>query len=177
MDLTINYFNPGWFIFSKENNGEPAISERFRIGTHIGDAITGVAREFYLESFQRVLKSGEIWHHDYECSSPETFRLFHQTAYPLHSREGIVIVNSLVTEHPHDPGVDLGEKEIERIYLQKTGFITQCSNCRRVQRASSESEWDWVPALVSKMPDNVSHTFCQICYDYYFKRRRRTDER
>lgn len=54
-DRTLSYLNPGWFIFARENGGEPAISERFGIGTFIGDAMAGKARGFYLEAFQGTL--------------------------------------------------------------------------------------------------------------------------
>ena len=54
-DLTLNYFNPAWFQFAAENDGEPAISERFGLGTYIGNAIDGTARDYYLEVYQTIL--------------------------------------------------------------------------------------------------------------------------
>lgn len=42
-DLTLNYLNPAWFTFAAENEGEPAISERFHLGTDIGVAMIGSA--------------------------------------------------------------------------------------------------------------------------------------
>jgi hypothetical protein len=41
-------------------------------------------RSFYLTAYRQALATGKVWHHDYECSSPESFRLFHQAFYPLH---------------------------------------------------------------------------------------------
>jgi hypothetical protein len=54
-------------------------------------------------------------------------------------------------------------------YLHASGFIHQCSNCRRSQHALNEDEWHWVPGFVKNMPKNVSHTICPTCYDYYWK--------
>ena len=42
-DLTLNYLNPGWFNFAGDNDGEPAISAKFIIGSYIGDAMAGPA--------------------------------------------------------------------------------------------------------------------------------------
>ena len=43
-DLTLNYLNPAWFAFAAENEGEPAISQRFHLGAGIGVAMIGSAR-------------------------------------------------------------------------------------------------------------------------------------
>ncbi len=167
-DLTLNYLNPGWFRFAKENDGEPVISERFALGTPIGDSMAGSVRGYYLEVFQGLLQSGDVWHHDYECSSPETHRLFHQSVYPLYNRSGLIIVNSLVKEQPHDADARPSCLPARHLYTKETGFISQCSNCRRVQRAS-EDVWDWVPAWIKNMPDNTSHSLCQLCFEYYYE--------
>ena len=168
-DLTLNYLNPGWFNFARDNDGEPAISARFILGSYIGDAMAGPARGYYLEIFQGILATGKVWHHDYECSSPEKYRIYHQSVYPLYKKNGLIIVNSLVKEQPHDARTRKPRSPVKENYLQETGFITQCSNCRRVQRASRQDVWDWVPAWIKKMPENTSHTFCPICYEYYYE--------
>lgn len=62
-DLTLNYLNPAWFTFAAENEGEPAISARFHLGTDIGGAMIGSARDYYLDIFQKILQTGEVWHH------------------------------------------------------------------------------------------------------------------
>lgn len=168
-DLCINYLNPAWFVFSQENDGEPDISERFGIGTYIGEALSGSVRDYYLDAFQRILQKGEVWHHDYECSSPDRFRLYHQSVYPLHKRRGLVIVNSLVTEQVFNENLRKVSPAAMNLYTQETGFIVQCSNCRRVQSATRQGVWDWVPAWVKDMPANTSHSFCQICFEYYYE--------
>jgi hypothetical protein len=168
-DLCINYLNPAWFVFSQENDGEPDISERFGLGTYIGEALSGSARDYYLDAFQRILQKGAVWHHDYECSSPDRFRLYHQSVYPLYKRQGLVIVNSPVTEQLFNESFRILCPATTNLYTQETGFIVQCSNCRRVQSTTRQDVWDWVPALVKDMPANTSHSFCPMCFEYYYE--------
>jgi hypothetical protein len=170
--LALNYLNPGWFVFARENDGEPAISERYGVGARIGDAMAGDARDFYLEAFQGVLQTGNVWHHDYECSTPNVFRIYHQSVYPLLEQRGLLVVNSLVKEQPHDAGTRVPRLPREELYVSDTGFISQCSNCRRVQRVSQPDVWDWVPAWVEQMPSHTSYTFCPVCFEYYWRYRR-----
>jgi hypothetical protein len=167
-DLLLIYFNRAWFSFARENEGEPMISEKFPLGAHLGDAIKGELRDYYLASYVNALQTGMVWHHDYECSSPDVLRIYHQAAYPLARRQGLAVVNSLVRAQPHDPVERPPHEPIEALYLQKTGLITQCSNCRRTLRASAPECWDWVPAWVEKMPENTSHSICKICFEYYY---------
>ena len=166
-NLVLIYFNPAWFNFARDNDGEPAISERFILGTHICDFITGEILEYYLEVFQRILQTGKIWHHDYECSSPKMLRKFYQTVYPLYERKGLLIVNSLVKEAPQDENAINPHEAIDAYYRQPSGLITQCCNCRRIRRVGNQDEWDWVPAWVEKIPEKTSHTICKVCFEFY----------
>jgi hypothetical protein len=54
-------------------------------------------------------------------------------------------------------------------YLQSTGFINQCSNCRHCQRVGQEEIWEWILEWVERKPDNLSHSICPTCFDYYWK--------
>jgi hypothetical protein len=168
-ELTLNYLNPGWFDFARENDGDAVISERFILGSYIGDALRGEARDYYLGAFQDILRTGKVWHHDYECSSPDKFRLYHQSVYPLYNRAGLISVNSLVKEQPFDVIAGVPHQPVDAFYVNKTGFVAQCSNCRRFRRASDQDVWDWIPAWVKQMPQNTSHTFCPPCYEYYYR--------
>ena len=99
-DLSLAYVNPAWFRFAQENGGEPAISERFAIGTPVEAGIHGPLKPYYLARFQAALHSGVPWRQTYECSSADTFRMYHQTVYPLRNEGGLVIVNSLAVQEP-----------------------------------------------------------------------------
>jgi hypothetical protein len=166
-ELTLIYLNPSWFTFARENDGEPDISDNFTLGTYICNHISGYVRGFYLEAYQTVLRTGKVWQHVYECSSPEIFRSFHQTTYPLHNKCGLIIVNSLVEERPHDLNTRKTCQPNEQLYVKDTGLIAQCGNCRRVQRACQLDIWDWVPSWVAKVPNTTSYGICPICLDYY----------
>ncbi len=167
--LLLIYLNPAWFVFADENHGNPDITERFTIGTPVLSAISAALRPFYGSAYRRTLRTGVVWHHDYECSTAARFRSFHQTAYPLHNRQGILVINSLTEERPQDATARPAHKPDMKTYMGKSGMITQCANCRRIQRISPETIWDWVPEWVSHMPMNTTGGLCPICYDFYWK--------
>ena len=170
-ELSLIYLNPAWFRFAEENGGEPAISKRFGVGTAAGAAIPESLREFYSDAYQRALQSGEIWHHEYECSSPDVYRRYHQTVYPFHNRSGLLVVNSLVQEQPHSPETHAASPPHENRYTGPEGLIIQCCHCRRAQRAAEPDLWDWVPAWVKRMPLKATAGICPICYEYYWTHR------
>ena len=78
-------------------------------------------------------------------------------------------MNTLVVKLPMDQIDRKAYEAIEKKYIQSTGFITQCSYCRRCERADRSEIWDWVPSWVEKIPDNCSHSICPTCFDYYWK--------
>ncbi|NSW45150.1 MAG: hypothetical protein HPY79_04990 [Bacteroidales bacterium] len=160
------YFNQAWFNFAKQNNGEPIISSKYKIGTNIFDGMTEIVSKYYFEKYQYILHTKKVWHHDYQCSSSNIYREYHQSVYPLKNNKGLVIINSLKVEKKiHDT------YNTDYSYTQEDGFVVQCCNCRKTQRNSDKQIWDWVPAFVEKMPQNVSHSICPICFDYYYKKR------
>jgi hypothetical protein len=169
-DLSLAYVNPAWFRFAQENGGEPAISERFTIGTPVEAGIHGPLKPYYLARFQAALHSGVPWRQTYECSSTETFRLYHQTVYPLRNEGGLVIVNSLAVQEPMAAQARRGMEPDRRQYETPEGLIMQCSHCRCVQRVRQPWFWDWVPSWVARIPDGVSHALCDACHDRYYGR-------
>lgn len=171
-ELRLCYFNPAWFEFAAQNMGEPAISTRFGLGTTLQHAISGPLQNFYVDAYTQVLREGTAWQHDYECSSAEVLRRFHQNSYPLTNRTAVIVINSLTIEQPH-PAADAGPRAPdESRYRDSHGLLVQCSHCRRVQRAAQPGHWDWVPDWVAKQPPRTSHSLCQPCYDYYYRFRR-----
>ncbi len=166
--LKLIYLNPAWFRFARENSGEPSISGTYRIGYDFPEAISGNLRAFFVERFQNVLETGVVWEHDYECSSPELFRVYHETAYPMHNRRGVLVMSSLVVEAEHAPA-DGPSPLSESLYRNAIGLITQCGYCRRFQREKEGDVWDWNPEWIRHPPARVSHSLCAICFDYYFK--------
>ncbi len=169
-NLKLIYFNEAWLQFSKNNNGEPFISANYNLGTLFTDAISNDLKAFYKTQYTKVLHNKKVWKHEYECSSPSLYRMFFQSVYPLKNGEGLIIVNSIKIEYAINkkPQLLLHCRQ-EADYIQSTGLINQCSNCRRTQRANDSNMWDWAPKLVTNMPLNISHGICPICYDYHWK--------
>lgn len=169
-ELKLIYFNQAWFEFAKENNGEPEISTRFHLGTPFEAGLSGLLKDFYIESYKAVMKEQKVWSHEYECSSSSNYRLYYQDVYPLKNGEGILIVNSLQIDRIiEDYFRQVSTFSISN-YLNSNGKIIQCSNCRKTKRKKQSGIWDWVPILVEEIHENINHSICPICYDYYWKR-------
>jgi len=169
-DLKLIYFNPSWIGFAEENDPSESLLKKHPLGTSIEKSISGEEiKSFYIQNYKNVLKTGKVWRHEYECSSPNESRIYHQGAYPLKNGEGLIIINTLVVKLSMDDVNRKSYKANKKQYLDSNGFINQCSNCRNSQRANQPEVWDWVPAWIEDMPENVSHTICPTCFDYYWK--------
>jgi hypothetical protein len=170
-DLNLIYVNPEWINFAKENGVKGNVFKKIPLGQPITNAIFGeCVKSFYTENYMKVLKTGKPWHHEYECSAVDEFREFHQNTYRIKDGKGLIIINTLTI---HSPMKETGRKAYkvsDKRYLNTTGFLTQCSNCRCTQRANETNIWDWVPEWVEKIPDNCSHSICPICFDYFWKK-------
>jgi hypothetical protein len=170
-DLKLIYVNSMLINFAKENGVKCTILNKTPIGQPITNAILGESvKSFYIENFTKVLKTGKPWHHAYECSSVDEFREYHQNTYRIKDGKGLIVINTLTI---HSPMKEIGRKAFKALdsrYINSTGFLTQCSNCRCTQRANEPDVWDWVPEWVEKIPYNCSHSICPICFDYFWKK-------
>jgi hypothetical protein len=167
-ELTFNYFNPAWFQFAKENGGESTIANNYPLGTSLTKVLPQSLQQFYVTKYTEVLATGKVWHHEYECSSSTLFRIFNQSTYPLKNGNGLVVINRLSVQLPMNQLNRPESKPLEEQYTHDTGFIHQCCNCRSIQRVANPDTWDWVPAWVTNIPEETSHTICPVCYDYYW---------
>lgn len=172
-DLRLAYTNPGWARFAAQNDGEPEISRRWRIGCNVAAAISEPLRPFFVEQFARCLWEMRPWEFDFDCSSPEMFRLHRMTVYPL-NREGLLAVSSPRMESPH---TRTPHPPIEDVYRNEDGLILLCAHCLRVRRPDLHNAWEWVPAWARRPPESTSHGLCEACFSYYYapERRRRGD--
>ncbi len=161
-ERTLLRTNPGWTRFALANGGA-ALLERWGRGANIDEAIPPPLRAFYGDAFARALGSGERWEHDYECSSPETYRQLRMVVYPV-ERRFMVVVHSLRVEKPIEREVCLPSDPAYAV----GGVITMCSHCRRVRNAAGLRRWDWVPAYVETPPPNLSHGLCESCVAFYY---------
>jgi hypothetical protein len=163
-ELKIVYCNKAWDRFAMQNGGMEWLRANV-VGQSVLEATSGPLTGFYAEVFAKVTRDGRPWQHDFECSSPDVYRLFHMRALPLEG-SSILIENSLRIEHPH--GKDRpAMSPIEAMYRNEHAIIVMCAHCRRTRRKAMP-RWDWVPAFVADSPTPVSHGLCETCRTYYF---------
>jgi hypothetical protein len=166
-DFRIGYVNPAWTAFGFAN-GASAEHMVTHVGASFLEAIPPVLRDFHEALLTRARSSNEPTEHDYECSSPSVRRAYRMRIHPCTSG-AFVIIHSLLREASVDePTTD---EDLEAAYRDERGLYVQCSNCRRMRRASATSErmiWDWVPAFVAELPRPTSHSICAACADYHY---------
>ncbi len=168
-EFRIIYFNDTWNRFAEENNGQPAISRKWSYGSNIMDAVPDSIKSFYRENYLMALRTGNMWQHDYECSSDALYRLFHQTVYPVKDPESLLIVNALRIESPIGEYHSQSGIPDDRHYRNRYGFITQCAHCRRIENPAAGGRWDWISDWVRKLPEKVSHSLCPTCFNHFYQ--------
>lgn len=168
-DLRLAYMNPAWLRFASENGGEAAIARDWGLGRCILEAIAEPLRPFFVSHYGRCLEESRPWEHIYQCSSAECYREYHMTAFPLRGREGLLIVNSLRVQAPHDY---VALPPLAERYRTAQGIISQCSHCRRTRRVDDESIWDWVAEWVKQSPVGTSHGICPECFGFHYSKSR-----
>lgn len=158
-------YNTAFTRFAHQN-GALELLRRHPLGSDILSAIADSQLvAFYRELFRRCLREHHSVHHRYECSSPDLFREYYQSIYPLPGGAGLLFTNHLIRTGDH-PGP---RRELSQIHLDEFGRIVQCGHCRKVRDHSSVDEkWDWVPSLLHQEPDNLSHHLCPACLDHYY---------
>jgi hypothetical protein len=162
-DLKLVGYNDSWINFAKANDGETVLT-KFPLQAKISNAGEGQARDYILHGYERALRDNKPFEHQYECSSPEKYRVFYQTAYPIADSKGLVITHHLVVEKDHDESEETFFNRLEDSH----DFLTQCANCRKIRHPQEKSIWLWVPALVRCRLPNVSHSICPPCLDHYY---------
>lgn len=166
-DGRITWVNDAWARFAVGNGGDGVLA-RHGLGTRYVDGIRGPLADYFARAFTLVRTSGEPWELEYECSSPETFRLHRMRVLPT-AEAGLLVEHATVEERPHDRAP---EPPLEAHYRDEAGLLVQCSNCRKVRRVGDG--WRWIPAWVAGPPDPpVSHALCAACAGLYIERTRR----
>jgi hypothetical protein len=166
-ELRIIYCNRAWDEFASLNGGVELNRETV-LGTPILEVIVEPLRSFYASGFAQAQKQLLPWEHDYECSSPDSFRLFHMRVLPL-ANSYLLVENSLQVERPHGPERPVMPAYPDS-YLNEHGMLTMCSHCRRTRRINTGAApiWDWVPAFLTHAPGLVSHGLCPNCRAYFY---------
>ena len=162
-DFKLRAYNQAWVDFAHENGGKELLTQ-FPLGSSILEAFPEVLLPFYRSAYEKSLKNRTMFEHDYECSSPDLYRYFHQTVYPLNKAAGLIVTHHKVEEMRH-PGPT---EEFNAKIVNGDGIITQCSHCRKIRVPTDHFTWLWVPALVRTPGKNTSHTLCPRCLDFYY---------
>jgi len=164
----IAYCNPAWNAFALQNGGKN-LEREIVTGRPYLEVIPDSLLSFYESALTTVFRSQETWEHNYECSSPEKFRLFHMRVLPL-SGTHLLLENSRLMEHIHDTKGNAAPADDAR-YIAGNGLIAMCAHCRRTRVLDSQGQagWEWVPSYLISTPVPVSHYLCPTCLAYYYK--------
>jgi len=167
-ELRFIYFNPAWFQFATKNGFDKTAAKKLALGSSALKSIRGLRLKYHFrKNYKKVIRTGNIWHFDYECSSRNEYRFFHQSVYPLYKKAGVLIINTQMFKLPMSNMNRETFHAIEDRYIQTDGHIVQCSNCRHTQRADEPEIWDWVPSWVDKLPVNYGLSICPTCEHLY----------
>lgn len=162
-DLNIVGYNDRYLNFAK-TNGEPDIEKKFGIGSCLLNAIPDTLQGYYRNSYMKSLVQNLVFEFDYHCSSPKEYRLFHQTAYPIPGRAGLVVTNHCIVAKE----MNFKSLAFNEHYISSDGVVFQCTNCRKLKNHTGENQWDWVPEALVNMHPDTSPTFCNFCLEHYY---------
>ncbi len=166
-DSQIVFCNWSWDRFAFQNGGI-GLSHLSVLGTSVLDVTPDSLQLFYKTGYATARRTGKPWEHDFECSSPELFRLFHMRVLPI-GGPYLCVENSLRIETLHEPGRAEIHPEASR-YLDENGFIVMCCHCRRTRQVRNigSPRWDWVPEFLKSPPGVVSHGLCELCLRFFY---------
>ncbi len=156
-------YNQAWVDFARSNDGADVLTT-YPLGSSILTAFADAVKPFYTSAYASALRTHAVFAHDYECSSPDRYRLFHQTAYPLTGGTGLLITHHLIEEMGHKEQ----SSQFSPRFLDSHGHIIQCCHCRKIQDPSEHLKWIWVPEILRTPPHPISHTLCPRCLDFYY---------
>jgi hypothetical protein len=165
-DLRIVYCNQAWDVFARENNGY-GNTRASVLGTSWIGVIPEPLKKFYADGVAEIHRSGMAWEHDFECSSPDSYRRLHMRVLPLPEFH-LLFQSSQRVEKTQSQDLDADAENFT--YVNQFGVVTMCAHCRRARRADPDQHkfWDFVPRLVRKSPDSVSHGLCPKCCAYFY---------
>lgn len=163
--LDMCYCNPAWDRFALENGGGSDVLAGSVMHKPFLPYVPCELRGNFESLFANARALGRPQAQDYECSSPQIFRLYRMAIYPLQPGSGFAVVNSLRVAHPH---TRIACEPAEARYLHDDGLMRMCANCRRTRRVDDPAAWDWVPDFVQHPRTNVSHSVCPFCAEYYY---------
>lgn len=163
--LHIEACNPGWDVFAGANDAV-GISRAEVRERYIFDFIPDVLVSFYERKYNETLHSEHWIGFDYECSSPEVFRVFHMAMYPVEN-SGLLVVSSPLAKYRYRMLMHQSDLP-DPVYLSPNGVVTMCAHCRKTRREKQAHVWDWVPRFLRKTERTISHGLCPTCVTYFY---------
>jgi len=166
-EARIAFCNSAWDQFASRNGGI-GLGHLSVMGASIFDVTPKCLQMFYSNAYASVRKSCQPFEHDFECSSPETYRLFHMRILPA-GGPYLCVENSIRIEEPHELDPDR-TSPIRSCYQGGDGITVMCCHCRRVRRISNAitARWDWVPEYLTSPSGAVSHGLCGLCRRFFY---------
>lgn len=164
-ELRLAACNPGWEKFAAENGGV-GISAWEVKGRSIFDFIPAVLVKFYEDKYAEAQRGNGWVGFDYECSSPDTYRLFHMSIYRI-PNSYLIVVNSHL-RHRIAPLPQHEASTSDADYRFQNGFLSICAHCRRTRRSNKAEVWDWVPRFLVCAGPKVKHELCPRCTAYHY---------
>lgn len=162
-DYRLRAYNNAWENFARENDGEGILAQ-YDLGSNIFHAIPEELTPFYEEAYRNALERRERFDHDYECSSPEVYRLLRESVYPLADGNGWLVSHHIIRVHAHTDSPAPMTDDL----INGSGMVTQCSHCRKVCVPGEEEQWVWIPGSLSLPREILSHGLCPRCCDFYY---------
>ena len=161
-DHRIVFVNPAWYTFASANGGERLLRGPI-LGSSLRSVVPDILQRFYDAGLAQAWASGQVWQHEYECSSDQTFRKFRMRVLPLPPGRFAIIANDLIRQERFAGSAPSADSS----YRSESGLIVQCAHCRRVRLAVGDT-WHWLPAFVKNPPERVSHGLCCACLEYHY---------
>jgi hypothetical protein len=168
LDGCLDYCNPAWDAFARENGGDPGALGQSVIGMSWRSFIRGEEVATAVSRFMEYALRGHSTSFLCECNSAEVGRVIMNRFEPVRARPGgrtvgVAAVYTLVRSCPigelHQP-----HAQGEELYRRGDGPVQMCAFCRRVKRRAGDGRWDFVPAFLDEPDLAVSHGYCGTCY-------------
>lgn len=165
-DFYVKGYNSAYYNFAMAN-GAKDFDQSVGIGSNLLNSLPNQLKSYFIDSFAIAKQNQTIFSHDFECSSLDTYRLYHQTAYPLPNHKGFVISNHcFINNLRQDLQVALSDEHIDN-----NSIIVQCCGCQKTKNKKSH-QWDWIPTLSTDEQERVSHSVCHNCKSHFYPTKR-----
>jgi hypothetical protein len=167
----IRFLNSAWTTHAQIDDAD-WLTPEFVLHKSYLSFVDGPLREVIAEIISRALqRQGPPLLLEGECNTPEFFRLLTSTFSAIADEKGAVV--ACVVRHSVRVGGPLGDRYVlserppEAFRNPSTGFIIQCSYCRRLRDPQTGS-WEMSSEAVRRTPEMTSHGLCDPCGETYF---------